>query len=227
LERLSDLLLPLGILAATAVAAYLLSERNSVAPEPVYDPWGEQPMNTPSPLPQFSPRALSTSDNGRALVETSEGKSYTAYPDTGGLWTIGIGHLIVPGDGLLSLSAFALVNGRYIVTDIPAVKALGLDENAVQNLFNNDLSDAENTVKSYVVVPLTQGQFDALVDFVFNLGAGNLGNSTLLKRINARDYAGAATEFAKWINGRDAQGNLVQIPGLIARRQADTQTYLA
>lgn len=71
-------------------------------------------------------------------------------------------------------------------------------------------------VRSLVTVPLTQGQLDALTDFVFNLGGGRLAGSTLLKLLNAGDYAAAGQGLLKW----DMAAGVHQ-PGLTARRKAE------
>ena len=68
--------------------------------------------------------------------------------------------------------------------------------------------------------PTTQHQFDALVSFAYNLGPGNLASSTLLKKHKARDYAGAAAEFAKW-----NKANKKVMAGLTRRRAAEAQLY--
>lgn len=68
--------------------------------------------------------------------------------------------------------------------------------------------------------PTTQHQFDAMVDFAYNLGIGNLAASTLLKKHKAGDHAGAAAEFAKW---NKAAGRV--LPGLVRRRAAEAALY--
>jgi lysozyme len=219
-------LLPLGIVAVVGVAVYLA--RNAATP-PAYDQWGN-PMETDTPLPlQFTPSALATSQQGRVFIETNEGKAYNAYPDAAGIWTIGVGHKIVPGDGLLPASAFSKdpVTGRIFVSDIKAVKALALSEQQVQDIFSNDLATAETELKSRVTVPLSQGQFDALVDFIFNIGGPKFGKSTMYDLIQARNYDNAAVEFQKWIYAHDAAGNTISPPGLLARRQGETKVFLA
>lgn len=78
------------------------------------------------------------------------------------------------------------------------------------------------SVNKLVKVPLNQNQFDALVDFAYNAGAGNLASSTLLKKLNAGDYQGAAAEFDKWV-----MGGGVKLPGLVRRRKAERELFEA
>lgn len=75
-------------------------------------------------------------------------------------------------------------------------------------------------VRKYVTVPLSQGEFDALVDFTYNLGEGNFRKSTLLKKVNARDYVGASLEFQKWVytDGKDCRIRANGCYGIIKRR---------
>lgn len=140
------------------------------------------------------------SRGGLLLTEDFEGCKLTAYPDpaTGGApWTIGYGHTgpdVRPG---------------LIWTHDQAVQALIRDEN-----------HAIGAVNALVCVPLTQGEFDALVDFAFNAGIGALQHSTLLRLLNAGDYHGAATQFELW----DRAGGKV-LAGLLRRRQAETQEF--
>jgi lysozyme len=133
-----------------------------------------------------------------ALEETivSEGEKLTAYQDTGGVWTIGVGHTkgVKKGD---------------VITKAQSRQYL-----------REDMQDAEKAVQRLVKVPLTQGQYDALVDFVFNLGEGAFARSTILRLLNAKNYSGAALEFSKWVydNGK------VQ-PGLVTRRKKNTARF--
>lgn len=85
-----------------------------------------------------------------------------------------------------------------------------------------DLEIHEKAVKRLVKVPLTQGQFDALVSFSFNLGEGNLSRSTLLRKLNSGDYEGAAREFPRWCR---AGGRI--LPGLVKRRKAEMELFLS
>jgi lysozyme len=145
---------------------------------------------------------MKTSDAGIALVQQFEGLVLTAYPDpgnpaTGEPWTIGYGHTrnVRRGDTCTKEQATAWLR--------------------------EDLEWAEAAVRQLVKVPLKQEQFDALASFVFNVGQGAFGRSTLLARLNAGDYQAAADQFPAWNKG--ASGVL---PGLVARRAAERALFL-
>ena len=77
-----------------------------------------------------------------------------------------------------------------------------------------------------VRVPLTRAQFDALVSFVFNVGVGNFQRSTLLRRVNGRQFHAVPNELMKWTNIR-VDGNPVQLRGLVLRRAAEARLFNA
>lgn len=83
-----------------------------------------------------------------------------------------------------------------------------------------DLEDAEAAVSMLVKKPLTQSQFDALVSFTFNVGAGRLGESTLLILLNRGNYTGAAAQFQRWDKSKG-----VTLPGLVRRRAAEAALF--
>lgn len=119
---------------------------------------------------------MKTSSAGVALIKKFEGFSPVPYTCPAGKVTIGYGHVIKPGETFTTLA----------------------EEEATQ-LLMRDLVNREQAVMLLVKVPLTQGQFDALVSFVFNLGVGALKSSTLLKRLNAGEYERAADNFQRWV----------------------------
>lgn len=84
-----------------------------------------------------------------------------------------------------------------------------------------DVVGASMAVNAYVTKPLTQNEYDALVSLTFNIGTGAFGTSTLLRKLNAGDMAGAALEFPKW----DRQAGAT-LPGLLARREAEKAHFL-
>lgn len=133
------------------------------------------------------------------MLREFEGLRLQAYPDPGSggdPWTIGYGHTkgVKRGDTCTKEQAEAWLL--------------------------EDAAEAEEAITRMVTVPLTQEQRDALVSFVFNLGAGNLKQSTLLRKLNAGDYTGAANEFKRWVN---AAGK--PMPGLIRRRAAEAALF--
>jgi lysozyme len=96
----------------------------------------------------------------------------------------------------------------------------GIDETQGEAILLNDVRSAEQAIERLVRVPLTQGQFDALVDFAFNLGAGRLAASTFLKDLNAGKFDAAAAELVRWDHA-GAQ----ELAGLKARREAELQLW--
>ena len=135
---------------------------------------------------------------GMELLKKSEGFRNRVYLDAAGLPTIGYGH--------------RLLN--------PASFPEGIDEPQAAEILASDVRDAEQAVQRLVTVPLTQGQFDALVDFCFNLGAGKLVSSTLLKILNCGRYDDAAEELLRWDH---ASGR--EIAALKARREAEAELW--
>ncbi len=139
---------------------------------------------------------LTYSRDGLALTQLFEGDILTAYQDQKGVWTIGYGHT-------------AGVQPGQTITQDQAVEFL-----------MNDVSSAVACVNKIVTVVLTQSQFDALVDFTFNLGPGNFSSSTLLRDINAGSFPAAVAQFDIW----DHCGGVVNA-GLLRRRQAEAAEF--
>jgi len=131
---------------------------------------------------------------GLALIKRSEGFRARVYRDMAGIATIGWGHRLLHPDSFPD----------------------GVTPDLAEHILACDVDDAEEAVHRLVHVPLTQGQFDALVDFVFNLGAGRLASSTLLHDLNAGHYVHAALELLRW----DHAGNK-ELESLKTRREAE------
>lgn len=143
---------------------------------------------------------MKTSQAGLNLIADCEGLRLEAYPDpgTGGEpWTIGYGHTggVKPGDTCTKAQAMG-----FLISDV---------------------AGAENTVMRAIEIALSQGEFDALVSFTFNLGGGALAGSTLRKKLNAGDRQGAADEFLKWVRGPNGV-----LPGLVKRRARERAMFL-
>jgi len=146
---------------------------------------------------------LVTSQAGLTLIKASEGLESEAYPDpgnreTGEPWTIGYGHTrgVRRGDTCSEEQATAWLR--------------------------EDLGAAERAVRHLVEAPLSQGQFDALTSFVFNVGRSAFASSTLLRLLNAGDASGAAEQFKRWNRGADGP-----LPGLVIRRAAERALFLS
>lgn len=148
---------------------------------------------------------MRTSKAGIDLIRLSELFVSKPYLCPAGIPTIGYGTTMYP-------------NGKKVtLRDKPITKdeAIKILEWQVDNVY-------EEYVDKYVKVPLTQGQYDALVDFVYNMGGGALATSTLLKKLNAKDYDGAHLEFDKWVMARDPKtGRKRPLRGLKIRRDME------
>lgn len=142
---------------------------------------------------------MKTSDAGIAMIKKFEGLRLAQYQDDAGFWTIGWGHRIKSGENTL----------------------LRVTQAQADKLFALDLAHAEHGVlKATRDIELTQGQFDALVSFVYNLGYTSLKNSTLLKKMQGGDMEGASREFSRWVH---AGGKVLR--GLVLRRQAEADLF--
>lgn len=136
------------------------------------------------------------STEGLAFIKQAEGCRLTAYLDSVGVPTIGVGHTrgVKMGDTCT-------------------------EEQATQYLLD-DLESVYSDIEALVEVPLSQGQFDALCSWVFNLGGPALRGSTLLKLLNAGDYEAARKQFPRW----DKAGG-VPLAGLTKRRAAEAAMF--
>lgn len=146
---------------------------------------------------------MQISNAGISLIKEFEGCKLKAYQDSVGVWTIGYGWT-------------QPVDGRKIGP------GMVIDQATAERLLKCGLVQYEQGVKQLVKVIISQGQFDALVSFAYNLGLRSLSTSTLLRKLNAGDKQGAANEFGKWVN---AGG--VRLNGLVKRREAERKLFLS
>lgn len=136
---------------------------------------------------------------GLALVKAFEGLRLTAYRCPAGVWTVGYGS-----------------TGPHVAPDTTVSAA------EAEALLLLDLQRFQSAVARLVRAPLTEGQYDAVVSFTFNLGEGALQASTLRAMLNRGEYAGAADQFGRWVL---AGG--VKLPGLVRRRAAERALFLS
>jgi lysozyme len=145
---------------------------------------------------------LSLSAAGLSFIARHEGFRARAYSDAAGYETIGYGHRVTAGE-------------RY---------PHGIGEEAARRLLAADAGQAEEAVRAGVGVALIQAEFDALISFTFNVGAGAFARSTLRQRLNAGDFTGAADEFLRW-NKLRVNGALCVSPGLTRRREDERRLF--
>jgi lysozyme len=135
---------------------------------------------------------------GLNLLKVSEGFRGRTYLDAAGLPTIGFGHRLVHAE----------------------CYPMGISEAQAEVILQWDVREAGQAVERLVKVPLTQGQFDALVDFAFNLGASRLATSTLLEDLNSGKFDDAAGQLLRW----DHAGSQ-ELAALKARREAEFRLW--
>ena len=136
--------------------------------------------------------------NGLDLIKRFEGFSRTVYFCPAGYPTIGYGHVVKDDEDF----------------------SAGIDESQAEELLRQDAQIAERAVLRLINVPLTDGQFDALVSFTYNLGGGALKRSTLRRKINREEHAEVPEQFMRWVwaGGR-------KLKGLVRRRAAEACLY--
>jgi lysozyme len=153
---------------------------------------------------------MQLSDHGYAIIKNFEGLRLSAYRDVAGVFTIGYGSTryhdgkpIKPGDQLAS-----------------AIQA--------DALFRNTLGQYQDAVNELVKVPVTQNQYDALVSFTYNLGTDALKESTMLAKLNEKNYVEAAAHFMAWDKITDpATGKKIISDTLVQRRKEESQLFLS
>lgn len=222
-DLFGDLLL-LGLFAGVGYGAYLFIEHfnlmgaatSPTSPpglppptdqSPYYTPPAQDPappgyatpphiiMQVPAPGAEtIQPGAFNVSPAGEAFTKRFEGWRPMRYRDGPG-YAIGWGHFIRPTD-------------HFPPTITPAFG---------NQLFDTDMSAVESAMNTYIHVPLSQSQVDAIADWIYNRGAGIFRTSALLQDLNAGDYAAAAAALG------DTTG--VVLPGIKTRRAAEQQLF--
>jgi GH24 family phage-related lysozyme (muramidase) len=139
-------------------------------------------------------------EEGINLIKRFEGFSSTIYICPAGYPTIGYGHVVLAHE-----------QEQF---------ATGITQAEATELLRKDVRIAERALLRLISVPLTDGQFDALVSFTFNLGAGALQRSTMRRKVNRGEHEGVPTELMKWVW---AAGK--RLPGLVRRRRSESILY--
>lgn len=145
---------------------------------------------------------MQISPNGISKLKSEEGEKLTGYKDSRGIPTIGVGHT-------------GTVDGKPVAVGMVITKEKSTE------LLLSDLKWVEKSISDNVKVPLSQNQYDALCSLIFNIGASAFSGSTVLRKLNAKDYSGAADAFLMWKKaGKDL--NI-----LLPRRQRERALFLS
>ena len=136
---------------------------------------------------------MKLSPKGAEKLIAREGKRNNAYKDTKGIWTIGVGHT---GSDFTPTSVWT--------------------DEQIMFVFRHDVEWAEDAANS-VKAPLTQNQFDALVSFIFNIGATAFAKSTMKRMLDAGNYEGATKQFDRWVIPKE----------ITSRRMSEKEQFLS
>ena len=158
---------------------------------------------------------MNVSDKAIAVIKHHEGVRQKPYRCPARLWTVGVGHVLYPEQGKLK------IEDRDNVPLRPEdFRVFSMEE--VDAILRSDLNRFERGVERFCPVALSQGQFDALVSFSFNVGLGTLQRSTLRQKVLRGDMAGASEEFLKYTI---AGGKVLK--GLVNRRNDERAMFLS
>lgn len=139
------------------------------------------------------------------IIKEHEGLRLVAYlPTPNDVWTIGYGHTKTARQGMK------------------------ITPKQAEELLYSDLDWVEKVIATKVKVPLNQNQYDALASLIFNIGGTAFGKSTVLRKLNARDYQGAADAFRMWNKQKNrSTGKLEPLKGLTRRREEERKLFLS
>ena len=140
---------------------------------------------------------MKISSDGLEFIKQAEGCKLHAYQDSVGVWTIGVGH------------TKGVVEGQIITQ--------GMSDAFLED----DLQDVYPCIEAHVHVPLSQGQFDSVCSWIFNLGCGAFKGSTFLNKINKQEWSEAAAQILRWDHAGDKK-----LAGLTKRRQGESKMFL-
>ncbi|WP_455379859.1 lysozyme [Acidihalobacter prosperus] len=135
---------------------------------------------------------------GLSLLKQFEGYSRTVYLCPAGYPTVGFGHVVKPGEAFEA----------------------GINAGQAEDLLRQDVIMAERAVLRLIDVPLTNGQFDALVSFTYNLGVTAFQRSTLRCKVNHGEHAQVPEQLLRWVWAKGYRSR-----GLVLRREAEANRY--
>ena len=136
------------------------------------------------------------------FVRTQEGESLSAYKDSGGIWTIGVGH-----------------------TGSEVVEGMLITERKSRELFARDMKRTADKLGARIHAPVSAKQYVAILSLAFNVGTGSVAGSNLVRQLNLGNERGAAAEFTNGWNTVKVNGVRKVIPGLTARRKRERALF--
>ncbi|OEE30735.1 lysozyme [Vibrio genomosp. F10 str. ZF-129] len=147
---------------------------------------------------------LNVSENGLRHIANEEGCRLKSYQCSANVWTVGLG------------------NTKGVTKDTH------ITEQQAAESFVESVAAAEKVVKKHITQTPKQGEYDMMVSFVYNLGAGNFSRSTLLKKFNQGDQLGACNEYQRWVfvNGKNCRLKQNNCAGIPKRRTKEENVCL-
>ena len=146
---------------------------------------------------------MKPSDEIRQFIRDYEKCSLVRYNDSAGRPTIGVGHLLTPGDSTQFIS-----------------------QQQADDWYVFDVDTRANALNMYVTCDPSQQQYDAILSLAYNEGVSAIGHSTLMQHLNNGDPAGASYQFPKWVYANDPVSRLMVVqPGLVKRRAAERNIF--
>jgi GH24 family phage-related lysozyme (muramidase) len=151
---------------------------------------------------------MQISPQGLELIRRWEGLRLRAYLDASGIVSIGYGNTLRSDGSPVQLG-----------DSITAAEA--------EQLLTDHINNLSEQLNGLLKVTVQQPQFDALVSLAYNIGIGALQRSTLLAKLNSGDITAAADQFRRWTKASDGKGGLLELPGLVRRRQEERELFLS
>jgi len=168
--------------------------------------------------------AKKISQAGLEFIARWEGIVLHPYLDIASLWTIGVGHLIKPTDVFSTITNEQIKDLLKNADKNNPIASIKIPETEALQILSNDVEAVEKSLLQNIKVPLTQNQFDSLVSFGFNCGAGVFKTSEACKVLNEGKYGDVPTNLLSWSKVR-INGVLKVSQGLLSRRKAEGQLF--
>jgi len=212
----------------------LLKKKPTAAP--VVVPAPAPVVQAPAPVVQ-APGRRRTNKAGIDLIKAAESLELEAYPDPGSPLGVACSKAKTYMRSYRKIAGWEKLKGDpwtigWGSTGPGVTQGLKITQDVAQTLLDTHLEEFERGIESLVKTKISDNQFAALVSFAYNCGLANLGKSTLLKKVNAGDLAGAAEEFLKWANVKEKDANgvptgkMIPLKGLVIRRGAERDLFL-